>query len=245
MDRFIRRMLLLVAGAFLLAGCDGDDGAAGATGPAGADGQDAVDTGTISVTVTSGGIAVEGVTVSTTPASTTADTDATGVASLTSVAIGVYDVTATLGSITSTKPSVGVAAGATTDVSMSLSGVPGTITGKVVGPDGDNDGLPDPVEGATVSTPGSALALTDVNGDFQLDSVIRSFISVEPPAGASLLEGGTRHSISPGQTVEIALSGRPADDATFVSNDLCVACHGAMSPGLVAAWQSSGHYRVI
>ncbi len=245
MNNVFRRLLLLAASVFFVAACDGSDGAAGAAGASGADGQDAVDTGTISVTVTSGGNAVEGATVSTNPASTTADTDASGVASLTGVAIGVYDVTATLGSITSSQSNVGVAAGATTDVSMSLSGVPGTITGKVIGPDGDNDGLPDPVEGATVSTPGSVSALTDVNGDFQLDSVVRSFLSVEPPAGVSLLEGGTRRSISPGENVEIALSGRPADDATFVSNDLCVACHGAMSPGLVAAWQNSGHYRVV
>lgn len=38
MDRFIWRLLLLVAGAFLLAGCDGDDGAAGAAGASGTPG---------------------------------------------------------------------------------------------------------------------------------------------------------------------------------------------------------------
>ena len=243
MNSLFRRLLLLAVSAFFVTACS--DGADGTDGANGADGQDAVDTGTISVTVTSGGNAVEGATISTNPASTTADTDATGVASLTSVAIGVYDVTATLGSITSTESNVGVAAGATIDVSMSLSGVPGTITGKVLGPDGDNDGLPDPIEGATVSTPGSVSTLTDVNGDFQLDLVTRSFLSVEPPAGASLLEGGTRHSISPGENVEIELSGRPADDASFISNELCVACHSTMSPGLVDAWQNSGHYRVV
>jgi len=245
MNSVFRRLLLLAASVFFVAACDGDDGAAGAAGAAGADGQDAVDTGTISVTVTSGGNAVEGATVTTNPASTTADTDATGLASLTGVAIGVYEVTATIGGITSSESNVGVAAGATTDVALSVFGVPGTITGKVVGPDGDDDGLPDPVEGATVSTPGSVSTLTDVNGDFQLDSVTRSFLSVDPPAGVSLLPGGTRHSISPGEIVEIELSGRPADDAIFVSNDLCVTCHGVLSPGLVAAWQNSGHYRVV
>jgi len=248
MGTIFRRLLPLAVSVFLIAGCEGDDGsdgAAGAPGAAGADGQDAVDTGTISVTVTSGGNPVEGATVSTNPATTTADTDATGVAALADVPIGVYEVLADIGGIGSSQTGVGVAAGATTDVSLSLSGVPGTITGKVVGPDGDGDGQLDPVEGATVSTPGSVSAMTDANGDFQLDSVTRSFLSVEPPAGASLLEGGTRHSISPGENVEIELSGRPADDATYVSNDLCVACHGAMSPGLVAAWQNSGHYRVV
>ena len=99
MNSVFRRLLPLAVSVFFVAACDGSDGAAGA---AGSDGQDAVDSGTISVTVTSGGNAVEGATVSTNPPSTTADTDATGVASLTSVAIGVYDVTATIGSITST-----------------------------------------------------------------------------------------------------------------------------------------------
>ena len=231
--------------ALALAGCEGDTGPQGPPGPAGSDGQDAVDTGSISVTVTSSGAAVEGATVSTSPATTTADTDATGVAVIADIAIGVYDVTASLGGIEATQGGVSVVAGGTADVSLTLFGVPGTITGKVVGPDGDGDDVPDPVEGATVSTPGSVSAVTDANGDFTLDSVTRSFLSVEPPAGASLLPGETRHSVSPGETVQIELSGRPADDATFVSNDTCVACHGAMSPGLIAAWQSSGHYRVV
>ena len=66
-NTYFGRLLLLAAGAFLLAGCDGKDGKDGMDG---ADGQDGVDTGTISVTVTSGGNAVEGATVSTNPAST-------------------------------------------------------------------------------------------------------------------------------------------------------------------------------
>ena len=123
--------IAFIAAFGLLQACEGDTGP---PGPAGADGQDAVDTGTISVTVTSGGNPVEGATVSTTPATTTADTDATGVATLASVPIGVYDVTATIGGVSDTEIGVGVSAGATADVSLSLFGVPGTITGRVVGP---------------------------------------------------------------------------------------------------------------
>jgi hypothetical protein len=129
---------------------------------------------------------------------------------------------------------------------MTLAGVPGTLTGRVVSPDGlDADDEPDPVEGAIVSTPGSAPATTDANGDFVLDSVVRGFLSVEPPAGSTLLAGGTRHSVTPGDTVEITLSGGPESDATFVSSDTCLVCHGSIQPGLVAAWQNSGHYRVV
>lgn len=242
MNAVLARLLLLAAGAFFIAGCEGDDGSDGSDG---ADGRDAVDSGTISVTVTSGGNPVEGATVSTSPASTTADTDATGIAALAGVPIGVYEVTASISGIESSTTGVGVAAGATTDVALSLFGIPGTISGKVVGPDADDDGAPDPIEGAMVSTAGGDTTMTDANGDFMFDSVPRSFLSVEPPTGTSLLPGGTRHSITPGDSVEIELSGRPADDASYVSNDLCVTCHGAFSPGLIAAWENSGHYRVV
>ena len=70
MNAVLARLLLLAAGAFFIAGCEGDDGSDGAPGAAGADGADAVDRGTISVMVTSGGNPVEGATVSTIPAST-------------------------------------------------------------------------------------------------------------------------------------------------------------------------------
>ena len=236
MATIFRRLLPLAVSAFLIAGCDGDNGAAGAAGAAGTDGQDAVDTGTISVTVTSGGNPVEGATVSTNPASTTADTDATGVASLTGVRIGVYEVMASMGGIMSSQSNVGVAAGATTDVSVSLSGVPGTVTGAVFAPDGT------PVVGATVSAPGSADAVTDAAGAFAIDAVVREFLSVAPPAGSTLLKGGTRVSVTAGDTVSISLSGGPAADATFLGSDICLICH---SGGLADAWMDSGHYRVV
>jgi len=238
----------LLFSAFLMLGIAGCEGDTGPAGPAGADGQDAVDTGSISVMVTSGGSPVEGATITTTPATSSADTDATGAATLTDVPIGVYDLTAAITGtgVEATALAVGVVAGATADVSMTLAGVPGTVSGKVVTPDGlDADDEPDPVEGAIVSTPGSAPATTDANGDFVLDSVVRGFLSVEPPAGTTLLAGGTRHSVTPGDTVEITLSGGPESDATFVSSDTCLVCHGSIQPGLVADWQNSGHYRVV
>ncbi len=236
MNSRIWSLLLLAASAFFVAGCDGDNGAAGAAGAAGADGQDAVDTGTISVTVTSGGNAVEGATVSTNPASTTAVTDATGVAALADVPIGVYEVLADIGGVSSSQTGVGVAAGATTDVALSLSGVPGTVTGAVLAPDGT------PVVGATVSAPGSADAVTDAAGAFAIDAVVREFLSVAPPAGSTLLKGGTRASVTAGDVVGITLSGGPASDANFVGSDVCMLCHAG---GLTDAWMDSGHYRVV
>jgi len=229
MSNRLHRLLLIAASAFLIAGCDGDDGAAGAAGAAGApgaDGSDAVDTGTISVTVASSGGPVAGATVTTNPTTVSVDTDATGVALLADVPIGVYDVTATIAGsgVTQTEELVNVAAGLTTDVSFS------------VRPDGT------PVEGATVSAPGSADVTTDAAGAYAIDSVVSEFLSITPPAGSTLLAGGTRVSVRPGDVVDITLSGGPEADATFLGSDICLICH---SGGLADAWMASGHYRVV
>ncbi|MGI9225842.1 MAG: carboxypeptidase regulatory-like domain-containing protein [Woeseiaceae bacterium] len=234
--RTTRSILVVGAVAFAMGGCDGDDGASGAAGAAGSDGQDAVDTGTISVTVTTGGNPVEGATVTTDPATISVDTDAAGQAVLADVPIGVYDVTVAASGIQQTETSVNVAASLTTDVSFSVSGIPGTVTGMVLAPDGAA------IEGATVSAPGSTDAVTDATGAFMIDAVVREFLSVTPPAGSTFLPGGTRESVTPGDDVEITLSGGPESDATFVSSDTCLLCHAG---GLVDAWESSGHYRVI
>lgn len=238
MDSRINRLLLMAVGAFLIAGCDGKDGAPGATGPAGPPGQDGVDTGTISVTVMASGGAVEGATVTTDPATVSVDTDATGVALLADVPIGVYDVTAAIAGtgVSATESAVNVSAGLSTDVSFTLSGVPGMVSGTVLAPDGT------PVEGAVVSAEGSADAVTDAAGAFAIDSVVSAFLSVSPPAGSNLLAGDTRSSVRPGDFVSMTLSGGPESDASFMGSDVCLICH---SGGLADAWMSSGHYRVI
>jgi len=235
MSTRIHRLLLLVASAFLFFGCDGNDGAPGAAGAPGSDGQDAVDTGTISVTVTSSGGPVASATVTTEPATVSVDTDAAGVAAL-DVPIGVYTVTAAIGTTSASQDLVNVAAGLNSDVSLGLSGIPGMVTGVILAPDGT------PVEGAVVSAPGSADATTDATGAFAIDSVVSEFLSVAPPAGSTFLPGDTRHSVRPGDIVSMTLSGGPESDATFLGTDICLICH---SGGLADAWMSSGHYRVI
>ena len=229
-------VLVVGAIAFGMSGCEGDDGRDGAAGAPGTDGTDAVGTGTISVTVTTGGTPVAGATVTTDPATASVDTDAAGLAVLADVPIGVYDVTVTIGAVTASEALVNVAAGLTSDVALSVSGVPGTVTGTVLAPDGT------PVVGATVSAPGSADAVTDAAGAFTIDAVVREFLTVTPPAGSDLLAGGTRVSVTAGDVVDIGLSGGPASDATFVGSGACVGCHAG---GLVDAWRSSGHYRVV
>ncbi len=237
MSSIFKRLLLIAAGAFLIAGCEGSDGAPGAAGAPGADGADAVDTGSISVTVTSSGGAVPGATVTTNPATVSVDTDATGVAMLADIPIGVYEVTATLGAITASESNVGVAAGLMTDVSFTVSGIPGMVSGTVLEADGMT-----PVVGAVVSAPGSADVTTDATGAFMIDSVVSEFLSITPPAGSSLLAGGTRHSVRPGDVVSIELSGGPDATSTFVGSDICLICH---SGGMANAWMNSGHYRVV
>jgi len=237
MNRFeiLRRWAwsILVASAFAFGGCSGDDGKNGADGT---DGRDPVDTGTLSVTVTSGGTPVAGATVTTDPATVSVDTDATGLAVLSSTPIGSYSVTVTIGGVTDTQDSVSVAGGLTTDLSFSVSGVPGAVSGTVLAPDGT------PVEGATVSAPGSADAVTDATGAFVIDAVVREFLSITPPAGSSMLPADTRHSVTPGDVVNVTLSGGPDPGSNYASSDACLLCHGG---GLADAWMSSGHYRVI
>lgn len=232
------RLLLWVAAAFLMVGCEGNDGATGPAGPPGADGQDGVSTGTISVTVTSSGGAVAGATVTTEPDTVSVDTDATGVAVLADIPIGVYDVTAVVGgtSVSATETAVNVAASLTTDVSFTVSGIPGMVSGLILAPDGT------PVEGAVVSAPGSADVTTDATGAFAIDSVVSAFLSVAPPAGSNLLAGDTRHSVRPGDVLSMTLSGGPESDANFMGSDVCLICH---SGGLANAWMGSGHFRVI
>jgi len=235
MSTRFKHLLLLAAGAFLFAGCEGSDGAAGANGTNGTNGQNAVDTGTISVVVSFSGGPVAGATVTTEPATVSVDTDAAGLASL-DVPIGVYSVTAAIGATSVSEDLVNVAAGLTTDVSFTVSGIPGAVSGTVMAPDGT------PVEGAVVSAPGSADATTDATGAFSIDAVVSEFLSVAPPAGSTLLPGDTRHSVRPGDIVSMTLSGGPESDATFIGSDACLICH---SGGLADAWMGSGHYRVI
>ena len=234
---YIRRIAVLFC-SFLLIGIAGcSDGSDGSDGAAGAAGQDAVDTGTINATVTSPGGPVAGATVTTDPATVSVDTDAAGTATLADVPIGVYDVVVTIAGsgITSTESSVGVAAGLTTSVSFTVSGIPGMVSGTVLAPDGT------PIEGATVSAPGSTDVTTDVNGSFMIDSVVREFLTVTPPAGSSLLATETRVSLQPGDTADVMFSGGPDAGATYLGSEVCALCHSAVND----SWATSGHNRVV
>jgi hypothetical protein len=226
------------------AGTPGQVGPQGPQGDAGANGTPAVDKGTIAGTVKdAGGLAIAGVAITTTPASGTANTDASGNFTLSSVPVGAYSIVATkTGYAPFTLANVGVAGGATTNVSLVLAvaaGAPGTVSGVVT--DSKADAIKGiaatPIAGAKVSVQGqTATATTDATGAFTLTAVAPGplFLSVTPPDLTTLLPSENRSAVmlAPGATVagvKLALSARPSDAATYVGMTAgsCVLCHGA------------------
>ncbi len=105
-----------------MAGCRGKTGPAGPQGEKGDPGTPAVDKGSISGRVTDpSGTAIEGATVETSPATSSATTDSSGAFTISNVPIGVYSVIARKsGYVVYTLSGVGVAAGGTTLVSLVL-----------------------------------------------------------------------------------------------------------------------------
>ncbi|HMK85398.1 MAG TPA: carboxypeptidase-like regulatory domain-containing protein [Steroidobacteraceae bacterium] len=240
--------LALVMGLFtgmgLLSGCTGS------TGPAGPAGAAAVDTGTISGTVkNSNGAVIDGASITTNPATTSARTDADGSFSLTSVPIGSYQITASMsGYQTAQQSGVGVAAGKTTQVTLTLApaiATTGAVSGVVYGRQSLDESFP--VAGATVCVEGAAnlCATTQSDGSFTLANVPpgAAFISV---TAAGFLAGETRSAVfvtagATAQSTNVTLSGTPGAGATYVGAAVCLSCHQLLEPGLVSAWQQSAH----
>lgn len=227
---------IAIAGMLALAGCKGDKGDPGAP---------AVDQGTISGTVKdSSGNAVANATVTTTPSTSSVTTSGAGTFTISNVHIGVYTLTATAPGFSGTLAGVGVAGGATTLVSVVVSpaaGV-GTITGTVKNTAGAT------ISGATVSVQGQAAsATTDSTGAFSLTNVNSGFVFLSAtPSGTTYLPGETRGAVSvaaAGTTsgVNITVSARPGNAATFVGGAACAGCHAAIS----ADEATAAHYHSI
>jgi hypothetical protein len=203
------------------------------------------------------GAPLAGVTIATSPPSTTATSDAQGAFSL-ALSIGDYDVTASKTNYASyTLSGVPVAAKATTNVSLVLSfasTAPATISGSVTN---SKDTSPDPIVGATVTVDGQqAKATTDATGAFTLTGVAPGpvFLTVTPPDLSKYLPGDLRNAVmaAPGSTVNgvrMVVSARPSDKATYVGlNAICQACHGALNQNTgdkVDWFESSAHYRSL
>ncbi len=229
------------------AGAPGEDGTDGADG---ADGQDAATTGTISGTVLDeGGNPVEDVEITTVPTTELVTSDASGEFELVDVPVGAYLVEATLAGVGSASIVTGVAGGSTTNISLTLvqsDDAPATIEGSVV----DSDGSA--VEGASVTVEGqTASATTAADGSFALSGVEPgyAFLNVAAPFD-TFLDGGLRKAVlvESGETldgVQIVLSGRPTDTASWVGESSCATCHAGMHMDILDGTAASIHARFV
>lgn len=250
---FVARRWVAIACMLLgLAACQGDKGQKGDPGQPG---QAAVDHGTISGTVKdASGAPVSGAAIATIPETLAAQTDATGAFTLASIPIGAYSVVASKGGYAdATLSRVGVGAGGTVNVSLVLAvapGTPGSVSGTVLGRTGTS-GTSSPVTGATVCAQGTTTcsAPTAADGKYTLSGVAPGFVFVSASA-SGFLPGETRTAVflAAGGTVsgvDVTLSGAPPSTATYLGSSVCVLCHTAVTPGIVAAWQGSAHTRAI
>jgi hypothetical protein len=236
------------------AGPSGGNGDPGATGPKGDPGTPAITTGVIHGFVRDAQAnPIAGAAIATAPASTTATSDATGAFTLDPVAIGAYSVTASKsGYAPFTLANVGVAAGATSSVSLVLAldgQAPGSISGTV---SDTRKPTANRIGGVTVRVQGSTLATTTaVDGSFTLANVPPGpvFLSALAPSSEFLdTETRTAVIVPPGGAksgIQLVLSSRPSDSAQYVGmNDAtrgCWNCH----PAEVSAESGSAHMRSL
>ena len=238
-----RHVVLLFV--IVLAACsNGSNGSPGAPG---------LDTGSIAGTVVdASGAPVAGASISTTPASTTTQTGTTGTFTLSSIPIGAYTVTASKSGYENAQlTAIGVAAGATNQVNITLAPSPtaaGSIAGTVLGRVGTNQPS-SPVSGAMVCPESSTTVLpcttSQSDGTFVLAGVAPGPVYLTATATGFLTgETTTAVLVAPDGSatgVSITLSGSPSATATYVGAARCVTCHTQFDAGLTAAWQHSAH----
>jgi len=247
-DLRLPRLSALAFVALVFASCTGS------TGPTGPAGTPAVDKGSIAGKVADPtGAPVAGATVSTTPATSTAQTDGSGAFTLSSIPIGAYTLTASKsGYSDGTLAGVGVGAGATVNVKLALAPAAtavGKLHGKISGRRGTS-GKSVPVSGATVCVEGTSNCVASASdGTYTLTSVSPGALFVSATTTA-FLAGEIRQAVflAPAgsvSAVDITLSGQPGSQATYVGSEKCATCHSSLTGGLVSAWQASAHATVV
>ncbi len=218
----------------------------------GADGQDGCYIGTVSGVVKDvDGNLLEGVTITTDPATTQVTTDANGAFEISDINIGVYTLTASLTGYQDYVTQVGVVACQTVSISVIMAkeepSGPGSISGYVT--DLYGNGL----EGATVTIENSTISTTtDADGHFVLQNVDAPgpyYLYVTAPAGYLDSETFEAVWVSSGMDTEldkpIKLSGKPTDSATYVGSDVCKGCHQSYTPEIVTDWEGSAHHNSV
>jgi hypothetical protein len=233
----------------MLAACSGSDGKNGTNGSNGAPGTNAPTTGTIAgVVKDAGGVVVASAAISTVPTSTTVTSASDGTFTLANVTIGSYSVVASKsGYTTSTLPNVGVAASATTHVSLVLTSATagtGTISGKVTDA---KSPTPTPLKGVKVSVEGTSISTTTgADGSFALSGLPPGpvFLSAAAPSNA-YLDSETKEAIfvqADGVvSSSLVLSARPDDTSFYIGVAVCAVCHTKQ----VADLQTSAHNRSL
>ncbi len=225
----------------VLAACSGSNGSPG------------LDTGSIAGTVVdASGAPVAGASVSTDPTSATTQTGTTGTFTLSSIPIGAYTVSASKTGFQSAQlTAVGVAAGATNQVTITLApspNAPGSIAGTVLGRVGTAQPS-SPVAGAMVCPESSTAVLpcttSQSDGTFVLAGVAPGPVYLTATA-AGFLTGETTTAVivapdGSATGVSITLSGSPSATATYVGAARCITCHTLFDTALTAAWQHSAH----
>jgi hypothetical protein len=248
MNMFATRSLMALFIIVLAACSNGSNGSPGAP---------VLDTGSIAGTVVdSSGAPVAGASVSTNPTSTTTQTGTSGTFTLSSIPIGAYTVTASKTGFQSAQlTAVGVAAGATNQVTITLApspNAPGSIAGTVLGRVGTNQPS-SPVSGAMVCPESSTAVLpcttSQSDGTFVLAGVAPGPVYLTATA-AGFLTGETTTAVivapdGSATGVSITLSGSPSSAATYVGAARCVSCHIQFDAGLTAAWQLSAHATTV
>ncbi len=229
--------ITVVAVAVFTASCSGKNGGPGTT---------ALDRGTVAGTVKDqAGAAVAAASITTDPVTVTVSTDATGKFTLSSIPIGTYTVIASkAGYVDGKLAAVGLGAGGTVNVSLVLTPVPpkvGTISGTIRGRSG---GTSVPVAGAQVCVEGSSTCTTSASdGTYTLSGISPGFVFVSA-SESGFLAGETRQArfLAANATVtgvEVTLSGRPTESATYLGSSTCVGCHAGSDA--VTAWRASAH----
>jgi hypothetical protein len=229
-------------------GEQGEQGEPGEPGEQGEPGTPAINTGTLQGTVKGpDGQPLADVVIATEPESDTMTTDASGVFVLDDIPIGAYTLVGTReGYVTARLPAVGIVAGTTTTVTLSLVQAPPSGPGSIAGNVKSSGGVA--LAGAVVTVEGQddITATVSADGSFLLEDVEPGFIYLNVTAPANYLDGGNRRSfyLAPAgavQDVQITLSGRPSDAATYRGEAGCINCHA----DIAAEQHKAGHYRFV
>jgi hypothetical protein len=229
----------------------------GPEGPQGNPGTPALDRGSIAgVVKDSIGTVLGNAFITTTPATTKVATNSVGAFVLSNVPMGAYNISASkTGYVDASLTAIGVVAGGTTRVSLSLAPVApttGTLTGTVFGRktgSGASGPVAEsvPLSGAQVCIQATHTCVTTAaDGTYLFKDLAPGFVFVSA-SESSYLAGETRSAsfVSAGATsagVNVTLSGRPPVTATYLGSDACISCHQTLQAGLIAAWKGSAHY---